>query len=292
MSIESENYWEFLGEREGVFAEEIIEQLDGVGWAEPLLSRIREAGGVTRRNMGLLFELRFAFALHRAGLEASYEVAGEGASTLDFGFAHQGRGWLVELMRLEETQASQNATHTATDEDGVRWFSRVFHSDAEDRRQTEEGETLKAVERICQKCAQGDGLPTKFPAPQDSFHTLLVDFRSFLHGGDNHDRVHVALGGEAVSHTMCRRFWGDQLISGVFSARTNVRGAEHARSRVHFLGFVDEREFEEDRFVEATRFIANPHLFESPDQARAAMATWPLQPAILLWARGGDAGGA
>jgi hypothetical protein len=119
----------------------------------------------------------------------------------------------------------------------------------------------KAVERICQKCERG-GRPHKFPVPGNAYHALLVDFRTFLNGGDKFDRIHVGLGGEFVPGEFHRRYWNGRLISGVFSSRTGIRGAEIIRERVHFLGFVREREYGVGAFGPAIQFIGNPNLFE------------------------------
>jgi hypothetical protein len=184
-------------------------------------------------------------------------------------------------MRLEETDAARNATGSRTDEDGIHWSGRILRTDADDTRQSEEGETLKAVQRICQKCEKG-GHPHKFPVPGSSYHVLLVDFRTFLHGGDIQDRIHVGLGGEFLDNELLRRRWNGELISGAYSPRTNVRGAREFRERVHFLGFVQERTYELGDFGTATQFIANPHLFRNAAEVNAAMADWPLQPVHIL----------
>ena len=69
---------------------------------------------------------------------------------------------------------------------------------------------------------------------------ILVDFRTFLNGGDDFDRLHVGLGGKSVPETY-QRTWEGHLISGVFDLETNVRGAAEIRERVHFIGFVEEQ---------------------------------------------------
>ena len=51
------------------------------------------------------------------------------------------------------------------------------------------------------------GKPHKFPVPGAATHVLLVDFRTFLNGGDEYDRVHVGLGGELVTNEAHRRYW-------------------------------------------------------------------------------------
>jgi len=280
MNTCDEHFWDGLSTEEAHFVDAVMNDLSDTPWAQPLLRAIRDSGGLCRANKTLFFELRFGYALDRAGIAPRYETAGEGGSTVDFGFTADGHDWLVELMRLEETDAVRRATHTGADEDGVTWSRRMLSSNADDPAQSGEGETLKAVQRICQKCER-DGRPHKFPEPAGTYHVILIDFRTFLHGGDVYDRIHVGLGGEYVP-PQYRQYWEDRLISGVFSPCTPVRGAAQARERVHFLGFVNKQSYECDAFGPAAEFIANPYLFESAAQARSALATWPLEHSRIL----------
>lgn len=100
-----------------------------------------------------------------------------------------------------------------------RWRSsgRILRSDADDAKQSLEGETLKAVERICQKC-ESKGRPHKFPALDGAYHAILVNLRTFSNGGDIHDRIHVALGAVAVA-PQYRVFWNGRPVTGVFNPR-------------------------------------------------------------------------
>ena len=281
MSNGDEHDWDFLSEREADFVTDVMAALDGRPWAQGLLQAIAQNGGLVGDNKALLYEARFAYALHQAGIAPQYEVAGIAQSTIDFGFNSGQQRWLVELMRLEETAAAQAATTAEVDEDGFAWFKKLLSTTAADPKQSEEGETLKAVERICQKCERG-GQPHKFPAPAGSYHALLVDFRTFLHGGYVQDRIHVGLGGKYVKGPWYQRFWKNKLISGVYSSETTLRGAAQCRERVHFIGFVNETAYEDGAFRAATQFIANPHLFANADAMHAAIATWPLQPVHVI----------
>jgi hypothetical protein len=281
MTKRDEASFDFLTGREADFTQSVIDELASTPWAKPLIDDINATGGLTGDNKAKLFELRFGHGLHNAGVVPRYETAGEGQSTLDYGFTSGGRDFLVEMMRLEETDAVRAATTTKKFEDGAVMVGRHLSTDAEDPRQSEEGETLKAVERICQKF-ESAGKPHKFPMPGAATHVLLVDFRTFLNGGDEYDRVHVGLGGELVTSESHRRYWKGNLITGVFSPRTKLRGATEAHERLHFIGFVNEKSYETGAFGPAIQFIANPHLFKTPDEARAALAGWPLgQPKIL-----------
>jgi hypothetical protein len=267
----NEESFDFLTGREADFTESIMEDLRTVPWAKPLLDDIAATGGLTSENRAKLFELRFGDALHKAGIAPRYETPGQDQSTLDYGFTSDGRDFLVEMMRLEETDAVRAATTKKEFADGAVLVSRNLSTDAQDARQSEEGETLKAVERICQKFER-DGKPHKFPIPSAATHVLLVDFRIFLNGGDEYDRVHVALGGELMPSKHHRRYWKGNLITGVFSPKTKLRGAAETRERLHFIGFVNEKDYEAGAFGSSIQFIANPHLFKTPEEARAALA--------------------
>jgi hypothetical protein len=275
-----ENFWDSLTRGEGDYAQTIMDELKDQAWAAPILAGIRDNGGIAQANKDRMFELRFAYALYGQGIAPQYEIPGEGQSTIDFGFTGNGQRWRVEMVRLGETRAAKEATDSVVDEDGIPWTSRILHTDADDPKQSTEGETLKAVERICQKC-ESKGRPHKFPVCDGAYHAMLVDLRTFVNGGDVHDRIHVALGAESVA-PQYRLFWENRPITGVFSKATNLRGAAECRARVHFLGFVHERAYRAGEFAGATQFIANPSLFAGVPEARAAIATWPLQPATLL----------
>jgi len=280
MADSLENFWDSLSKDEADFVQAIMDELRDHAWSAPLLAGIRDNGGISQANKDRMFELRFGYALDRAGVVPHYEIPGEGQSTIDFGFTNEGEQWRVEMVRLGETQAVKDATGSSVDADGIPWTGRLLRTDAEDPKQSLEGETLKAVQRICQKC-EFKGRAHKFPVPDGAYHVMLVDFRTFMNGGDVHDRVHVALGAAAVA-PQYRVFWDKRPITGAFSKETKVRGAAQVRERIHFLGFVRETAYKPGEFAAATQFIANPQLFADGAAARAAMAVWPLQPAHLI----------
>jgi hypothetical protein len=274
-------FWDGLSSDEAEFMQKIMRECGDEPWAHSIILSIEENGGLAPANKSRLFELRFGYALHQAGITPNYEIPGEGASTIDFGFSNANETWAVELMRLEESRALRAATSDWTDGSGTQWSQRILSSDSEDQTQTESGETLKAIERVCQKFEK-DGRPYKFPVPNNSRNVLLVDFRNFLNGGDKYDRFHVGIGGESIRNEVFRRYWNGQLISGVFSEITNLRGAAEARARLHFLGFVNEQRYESGNFSASIEFIANPGLFPNVEAVEQAIQSWPLQPAVVL----------
>ena len=279
------NSFDIFTDSEATRMETVMAELDAAPWAQSLLHAVRRDGGFVRENMARFFELRCGHALHKADVALEYEVPGEGASRLDFGFTSKGQPWKVEIMRLSETEAAKAATTTGADGD-FQWKRRILSSGNEDKKQSTEGEALKAIERICQKCVH-EGRPHKFPKPDNSLHAILVDMRNYKDGGDMHDRLHIGLGGEYVKEPF-RMYWKKDeksepvLISGVFGSRTKEKGATEARERVHFIGFVRERTFQDGELRTAMQFVANPLLLKDAGAIKAAIDTWPLQPAQIL----------
>jgi large subunit ribosomal protein L30 len=274
--------WESLRSDEADYMEAIIAELEDNSWAKPLLKRLEEAGGITRRNKSLLFEIRLAHALHKAGITPVYEAPGEGDSTIDFQFESKGTIWNVELTRLEETEAAKRATNTTIEKEGYEFSQRSFSSTADDPRESEAGETLKAIERICQKCEKDDK-PHKFKVPTEgTVNVLLVDFRNFLDGdGDESDMKHIANGGDGL-HQMARREYEGKQVTGAFEEETKLKGSAYLRERVHLIGFVKEEEYKPGEFRKAIHFIPNPHLLNDPKKATALLKTWPFSDSALL----------
>jgi hypothetical protein len=279
-----ENFWDSLSKDAADSAQAILDKLKDKAWSSPLVASIRDNGGITRANKDRMFELRFGYALDQVGIVPEYEIRGEGQSTIDFGFTSGGQRWRVEMVRLSETQAVKDATWPRVDADGIPWSGRILPTYAKDRKQSLEGGDPEGGRKDLPEM-RVEGRPHKFPAPDGAYHAMLVDFRTFMNGGDIHDRIHVALGADAVARQY-RLFWNQRPITGVFGNETKVRGAAQVRERVQFLGFVGERVYGPGEFAAATQFIANPHLFANAPAARAAMAAWPLQPTHLI--NGGD----
>ena len=82
-----------------------------------------------------------------------------------------------------------------------------------------------------------------------------------------------------------KNYYEKRLVSGVFDAKTTLKGAAEARERLHFIGFVNEKSYEDGSFGPAIQFVANPDLFKSPEEAHAALAGWPLGAPDIINAR-------
>jgi hypothetical protein len=270
-------------------------RLSRVVWARPLLThaasildRLRvglmdkdayRANPVTPAEASFLFEVRFAHALVNAGLAATYEyAAGVGTSTVDFR-VDLDPPWLVELVSLHESDAFKAAS----------WSNDVFggyflRTDANDPRQSEEGETLKAQERIGAKVFDSKRGPIKFPEPAGSIHMVMVDARGF--GGDGHgdaadwcQMIHGPVGLEQclVKYWTNPKTGERAAIRGLFEQMCPLPAAHIAQQRLHVVGFVCERSFTSDEITERSFYLCNPTLFADETAARQILSRWPLR---------------
>lgn len=266
-----------LSESEANATNDAIAILSSLPWAKPLLQNVNNRGGLTSANMPLLLEVRFARALHDAGKKPDYEQqGGEGNSRVDFTFGSD-PSWLVEIFSLGETKAAEAATWS-----NGKGFGRTLASPSatQARTESEEGETLLAIQRIVGKISDGER-PSKFPPPQDNrFAMLVVDMRTFLHGGDRGDYEQIAYGAAAVPPST-QRTWprenGTRVpMIGAFDPSNPMRGAAHFRKRVHFIAFIAERSYCSGEIAEGMRYAPNWALFGNEDKAKAALRSFPL----------------
>lgn len=282
-----------LSGEEAEASRQAVEVLRPLPWAGELVRRIDHGGGLTNDNRSFLFEARVGRAFHDCGVVPVYEhAAGVGGTSVDFHVA----GWHVELLSLDETDAAKAATWEdgpyfgrvlasprapAPDEPELHAVERRRRSDL--RKQSPEGETLKVIERIVGK-AQADGAPTKFPLPDGAnWSMLIVDVRAF--GPiDRMDCRQIAYGAGAVPDWAKYRWIADDgrefPIVGAFDPANRMKGADHFRNRVHFIGIVAEESYEDDELQYFIRFYRNPALFSSREEALEILRTFPLfQPA-------------
>ena len=270
-----------------------VDDLRHQEWARPILARFEREGGCSETNMPTMFEVRYARALLNSGINPRYEEqTGVRNTSVDFAFDTNAR-WLVETYSLAETEAAVAATWNREE-----FFGRVLSSPRsigtnetltkaerkrrlEEQKQSVEGETLQAVERLLSKVSDGK-FPLKFPPPSANTYSMLaVDIRSLFRGhADRGDLDQIAYGASAVPERY-RCFWpgrdGKLLpIRGIFDPVNTSTKARHFRERVHFLTFVLERTYEREELAQIGYYVANPHLFESHDSAKDAFATFPL----------------
>ncbi|HEU0297855.1 MAG TPA: hypothetical protein VFR37_00330 [Longimicrobium sp.] len=228
--------------------------------------------------MPLLFEVRYAYELHRAGVTAEYEYsAGIGKSSVDFRLAGTPE-WLIECVSIRASKGAKRAMRQRGE-----IYEQHFTSRHPDPHQTPEGEMVRAGELIAEKVLSR-GRPTKFPTPSPQrYHVIVVDTRGYLDGGgDAIDFRQITYGWRGVPED---REWmihwfgplgEEQPVRGLFEAGNPVRGAEMMRSRIHFLHFVQEEEYTEGEIVRRGYMLANPWLVEDYETARQIVRGYPL----------------
>jgi hypothetical protein len=261
--------------------ERAISALSELAWAKPLLSRLKRAGGIQPENMPLMFEVRFADELRRAGVTARYEyAAGVGNSTVEFRLDTE-PVWLIELVSVRISDAARRATRQI----GPLYFEQLFHATPGDPGRSEEGEMILAEQKIGEKVFSR-GRPTKFPPPDGSLRLILTDMRGYLdRGGDLADYNEIAYGWRALAHLehgdMMVHHWKNadgkfEPIKGLFEHGNPLAAAKSVRERIHFLGFVREERFYDEEIQQTSLLLANPGFFASQDDVMRAYATFPL----------------
>lgn len=271
---------DILTKPEAEYTMHAIGVLGTLPWAQSLLRRVHAAGGITSANKPLLFEVRFALELHRAGVIPDYEYpAGVGDSTVDFRVPGSVE-WLIEVVSIGASNAVKRATHQR----GLI-YEQLLSTGASDPAQSGEGEMITAEQKIGEKVFASDG-PTKFPIPTAARHLILTDMRGYLdQGGNVHHYLQIAYGHRGIppDHAWTTLFWPTQSgtlepIKGLFEKTNPLTAAPLIQGRIHFLGFVCEQKYEVGEIQRSAYYFANPKLFADHAGARRALASYPLDP--------------
>lgn len=256
-----------------------IEILLTVSWAKPLLTRLEKAGGLKPENMPLMFEVRFAHQLYDAGISAVYEYeTGVGDSTVEFK-TNTSPSWLIELVSVRTSDAARRATRQV----GLI-YEQLLVPTPENPNASGEAEMITAEQKIGEKVF-ADGRVTKFPLPTDSLHLIVADMRGYLdEGGDVYDYRQMAYGARGIPRELSWviHCWQGLPIKGLFEKDNPLRAARYIQERIHFLGFVRERNFHQGEIQEegVAYYLANPHIFCDQDAALKAFRRYPLPPII------------
>jgi len=264
--------------REKQQTERAIAKLSTVAWARPMLTRLHAAGGIKADTMPLMFEVRFAYELHRAGVTAEYEfAAGVGDSTIEFRL-HTNPPWLVELVSIRPSEAAKRAIRKL----GLI-YEQLLTATPTDPGRSGSGEMITAEQKIGEKVFT-NGRATKFPAPDGSLRLILTDIRGYLdQGGDALDYRQMAYGRRGVPRDLspATQYWemeagGLTAIKGLFESTNPLRAARFVQERIHFLGFVREHDFVDSEITQISYYLANWHLFATEQEAANAYVTYPL----------------
>jgi hypothetical protein len=264
---------DFLSVAEARFTESALAVLASVAWARPLLHRLAQAGGIKTANLPLLFEVRVAYELHRAGVTADYEfAAGVGNTTIDFR-VYGSPEWLIETASVGESDAVKSATRR------YGMLSEVTLTDVEpDSKSSEEGELILLEQKLGEKVFRS-GRATKFPCPKGAMHLILADTRGFNVGlGDRYDYLHATEGVSVLRDEVYVRYWNGKPIKGLFESGNPLAAARLVQERVHFIGFVRERQFCDGEIPRECYLCPNGRLFGySREATLAAYRSFPLR---------------
>lgn len=289
MSKSSWPFWEFFSEDELKFSSAAAENLEAVSWARPLLdhlrkrrshpTQVRDNGLLGREYLADLFELRFAGALVRNAATAAYECsAGVGNSTIDFR-VDGSPPWLIELVSLRVTEAVDNATIKYSPNPGETFYFHHQDSSGDDKKNSLAYEMITAEGKIAEKVFRQDA-PTKFPEPTEAIHAILIDMKGFDGGtgGDWYDWLQIAVGAQSVGDMDVFRVHtpNGEPVRGVFEEQCPLKGAGTLRERIHFLGFVLEKDFVPGEIEKEIHLINNPHLLPTVEDFDRAMRGWPF----------------
>jgi hypothetical protein len=128
------------------FTIEAMDALQSVPWAVPLIRVAQAHDLLTAENKPLMFEVRFAFELHCAGVIAQYEYpTGIGGSSVDFRIPGSPE-WLIEIVSIR----AGDAVKRATCQTGIVYEFQMSTSDS-NARQRPEGELIRG---FCQLSRQ------------------------------------------------------------------------------------------------------------------------------------------
>ncbi len=266
---------DFLTKEERDYCLCLLIDLKYCPWVQPLIKKIEKGGGICKETKPLLFELRFAAELYHLGLSADYEhKAGMKNSTVDFRIKDDS-SWLIELVSINISDAVKRAT-----KDEGLLSTTLLRSDAEDKRQSVEGEIIKLQEKVGEKVYSNDK-PIKFPPISDNvFSLILVDMRGYLDGGgDVFDYDEIAQGKSGLaSKNRWVNCWNGKPIEGIFENDNPLRAAKNIQERIHFLGFVeDEKGYGQGTLLDQTHYCPNQLLLDTDESVKAVYNKMPFR---------------
>ena len=274
--------WEFmwsnhLKDREVSYTKYVIDKLRNISWAQPIIKCFNNQGGHVSENMQTMFELRFAFELYKAGYIAENEYnAGVGNSTIDFRIENGKNSWLIELVSLRTSNAAKKAIKQV----GKNEYRQIFSSEFLDK-QTEEDEMIIAIQKIGEKVYRNNKI-IKFPDIESNvYHMIFIDARGYLdQGGDGYDYRQMALGKNGIPQESIHYSKNDEgnleYIKGIFEESCPIKSSEYVRGRIHFLGFVNEREYKESEIKNGAFYFFNQHLFWDNEEKKV-FNSFPLK---------------
>jgi hypothetical protein len=241
-----------------------IEALRQLSWTSGIVK-----AASANASPGQRFELRFAYELHRAGIEPVRPFRA-GVDNTDIDFRIPGAvPWNIELLSVAESEAVRGA-RVRYESGPVRVeqvdLGLVGHNEEDQRRveakQTPESELLRLISKLGEK-AWEDSRPVKFPlAGHSEVNMILVDVRSYGGGQglvDEFDCRQALFGPRGLpDHLIMWDHGSGKPIRGLWDLSNTQQRALAFRERVQVVGFVHEEAFADDEIRQVALLFQNP----------------------------------
>ncbi|MBX9586559.1 MAG: hypothetical protein K2X50_04805 [Gammaproteobacteria bacterium] len=235
---------------------------------------INRPSSETKLIKAALFEVRIAYALSQLNLPIQYEYSTNmGNTKVDFMLSNTNK-WLIELTSLREGEEVKKATHKQGDT-----YSFLSMSEP-DKNSPEVVDIIRAQRALCSKVSDKNGNPIKFPeCMSNQYHMIIIDMRSFSWGDpDVWDFVNIAYGSKCLLDVdqgfLCRAWLENnrrEWVKGVFEKNHPEEKCKFIRERIHAVGFIAEKVYNEQEFLKELKIFWNPHLFDSKETFRSIL---------------------
>jgi hypothetical protein len=265
----NQNVWNEITPAELNYSKQAFERIRKIPWAKPLVTEFEANGGfsVPDKTRPFLFEIRYAADLVDRGVKATKEVdCGVHDTNIDFEVV-DGVRCLIELVLINESWVISEATKTEILPGGLEMKSLTLDSRSN---LSEAREMTICQQKILDKAATRDGQPKKFPdvAP-NTLHLILVDSRAFCGGdGPRWEHTHQMTHGPAKFAEENQHLikWLDQKpVEGVYVPGYPDLRAPLLQTRIHAIGFVNEKEFRVGGVIDQTTYLPNLNLLPLKD---------------------------
>ena len=276
----------YLNMKEWNYCDSLLKSLNNIPWIKPLIRRVEESGGITKKNKPLLFELRFAADLHHIGLSADYEYKTSiNDYSVDFRIIKDNFSWLVELKSIQTSDAVKHATKY----EGP-YEETILVTGA--GKQSGEEEIVRVQRKILEKVFEKEK-HIKFPTVSDNvFSLILIDMRGYLGAGEmlanayDYREITYGIAGLERNNRWMAHYQKDRNgkkvpTIGLFGENNPLIKVSTLQERIHFLGFVAEKEFGPGKLLKQIYYLANPLLFNTNDSKMEAYNKMPFRKEIL-----------
>ncbi len=248
--------------------------MSDVYWIQTLLMKIYKLNYPrnSKELKSALFELEIAYEFFKTHSELEHEYqAGIGSTNVDFCFKSEKIDCLIEAVSTNISEEVKEATIIKEIRPGLTEFEAMLDGD---QKASLGHEMIKMQGKILEKACNKEGMPVKFPIPQQKdLHVVAVDVRNFE--GDKWDYLQIAHG-MCIIPDHCRLTYKQKFIKGIFEEGNDSVQAKVFRERVHLIAFCNFNVFDSPLFSEQNCYLHwNPRLFKDKNSLKRSIANVP-----------------